>query len=459
MSPIQKAFRYADHHPVTRRQFLGLGIGQALSLMFLPDLISGFGKQSWASSCETPLSSLHPFLLFDCVGGASLAGNFVVGKSGGAEDYLKSYDTMGVAKSPAAGQVVDTSFGLPLFTSLSKIHEGMLSQMTVETRKRLRMASVCNSSQDDSSDNALSPAILISKAGLNGRYFKGGLGSIGTDSGGNSQSPLIDATMQPVAVSSLNDISESLNYGTALSKLSTAQRTRLAKSLSRLGESQARKVAGMRMADQFTLLANCGLQKNIEFAGPIKGINPLENAAVAPLLQGATPEVTRLGAIAYNVLQRNCGVGVHTIAGCDYHDGTQTTGDAKDLEIGVSIGMAVEMAARLKQPLFFAVISDGSTYSDVGTRIWRGDAGQKGLAVMGYYHPTNVPTLRTNQIGAFTDGQGVDRTTYVGVEPRRAAYTIVANYLSVNGKLGEFETLVSQSEFEPSKLDSHIAFG
>jgi hypothetical protein len=459
MSPIQKAFRYPDHHPVTRRQFLGLGIGQALSLMFLPDLLSRFGNQALASGCETPLSSLHPFLLFDCVGGASLAGNFVVGKSGGAEDYLKSYDTMGVAKSPAAGQVVDTSFGLPLFTSLSKIHEGMLSQITLDTKKRLRMASICNSSQDDSSDNALSPAILISKAGLNGRYFKGGLGSMGTDSGGNSQSPIVDATMQPVAVSSLNDISESLNYGAALAKLSTAQRTRLAKTISRLSESQASKVAGMRMADQFTMLANCGLQKNIEFAGPIKGINPIENAAVAPLLQGATPEVTRLGAIAYNVLQRNCGVGVHTISGCDYHDGTQTTGDAKDLEIGVSIGVAVEMAARLKQPLFFAVISDGSTYSDVGTRIWRGDAGQKGLAVMGYYHPTNVPTLRTNQIGAFTDGQGVDRTTYVGVEPRRAAYTILANYLSVNGKLGEFETLVSQSEFEPSKLDSHIAFG
>lgn len=459
MGPIQKAFHYADHHPVTRRQFLGLGIGQALSLMFLPDLISMFGKQAMGASCETPLSTLHPFLLFDCVGGASLAGNFVVGKNGGAEDYLKSYDTMGVAKAPAAGQPVDKRFGLPLFTDLSKIREGMLSQMTLETQKGLRMASVCNSSQDDSGDNALSPAILISKAGLNGRYFKGGLGSMGTDSGGNSQSPIVDATMQPVAVNTLSDISESLNYGTALSKLSVAQKTRLAKSISRLSESQAAKVAGMRMGDQFTLLANCGLQKNIEFAGPIKGINPLDNPVVSSLLQGTAQEVSRLGAIAYNVLQRNCGVGVHTISGCDYHDGTQTTGDNKDLEIGTSIGIAVEMAARLKQPLFFAVISDGSTYSDPGTRIWRGDAGQKGLAVMGYYHPTNVPTLRTNQIGAFTDGQGVDRTAYVGVEPRRAAYTILANYLSVNGKLGEFENLVSQSEFEPSKLDSHIAFG
>jgi hypothetical protein len=50
--------------------------------MFLPDLISLFGKQALGAGCETPLSSLHPFLLFDCVGGASLAGNFVVGKSG-----------------------------------------------------------------------------------------------------------------------------------------------------------------------------------------------------------------------------------------------------------------------------------------------------------------------------------------------------------------------------------------
>lgn len=459
MSPIQKVFHYADHRPVTRRQFLGLGIGQALSLMFLPDLISLFGKQALGAGCETPLSSLHPFLLFDCVGGASLAGNFVVGKSGGAEDFLKSYDTMGIPDSPTKTQKIDKRFGLPLYTDLSRIRAGMLAQMSEETQKGLRMASVCNSSQDDSSDNALSPAILISKAGLNGRHFKAGLGSMGTDSGGNSQSPVVDATMQPVAVGSLADIAESLNYGAALAKLSVAQRTRIAKSISRLSEAQGSKIAGMRMADQFTTLANCGLQKNIAFAGPIQGINPLENAAVAPLVQGASQEVSRLAAIAYNVLQRNCGVGVHTIGGCDYHDGTQATGDTKDFEIGTSVGLAVEMAARLKQPLFFAVISDGSTYSDVGTRTWRGDAGQKGLAVMGYYHPTSVPTLRSNQIGAFTDGQGVDRTTYVGVEPRRAAYTILANYLSVNGKLGEFETLVSQSEFEPTKLDSHIAFG
>jgi hypothetical protein len=159
------------------------------------------------------------------------------------------------------------------------------------------------------------------------------------------------------------------------------------------------------------------------------------------------------------VLKGNCGPGVLTIAGCDYHDGTQTTGDTKDLEIGQQIGRAVELAHRMNTPFFFAVVTDGGLYSDPGTRHWRGDSGIRGLAVMGYFKPGGPPEQRRTQLGAFTDGQGVDRSTYVGSDPKRVAFAIFANYLSINGQLGLFSQQVSTSDFATEQIDAHLVFG
>ena len=39
----------------------------------------------------------------------------------------------------------------------------------------------------------------------------------------------------------------------------------------------------------------------------------------------------------------------------------------------------------------------------------------------------------------FKEGQGVERRTYVGADPRKAAFVMLANYLSAAGRLGEFE--------------------
>lgn len=456
MSEMKKGFQYADHRPVTRRQFLGLGMGQAASLMFLPDLLSLLGKRAFAGNCDLPLSEMHPFLLFDLIGGASLAGNFLVGKKGGPEDFLKSYDTMGVPKSPAAGEPIDNSFGVPMFTNLSQMRAGLVSTASPEALANLRMATICNSSQDDTGENELSPVILVSHSGLTGRHFKSGLALADSDSGGNSKGPVVDALYKPVSIRTAADVAQSLSYGEGLRSLGEKQKIALSKALARLSDGQLDKLRKMGAGEQFRAIASCGYSKNVEFAYPIQGVDPAQDPMAAQVFNGVAENAS--SAVIYNAINRNCGPGVIGIDGCDYHDGTQTTGDAKDLEIGQTVGRAVELAARLKKPLFFALVSDGATYSDQGTRIWRGDAGQKGLAVMGYYHPTKTPELRRAQIGNFTDGQGVNRESYVGAEPRRVAYTIFANYLSVNGKVGQFEQLAGVTGFDPSQVDLHLAF-
>jgi TfoX/Sxy family transcriptional regulator of competence genes len=218
------------------------------------------------------------------------------------------------------------------------------------------MASVCNSSQDDSSDNALSPAILISEAGLNGRHFTGGSGIDGDRLRRQFSEPdnrRYDATRGGRLAQRYCRESQ-LWRGPR--KALRRPKNSVAKAITRLSESQASKVAGMRMADQFTTLANCGLQKNIAFAGPIEGINPLENPAVAKLGRGHSPKKSvawpRSRTTFFSVIvEWAC----TRLGGCaNYHQmerGRPVT--LRTLKSVPSIGLAVAMAAETKAATVF----------------------------------------------------------------------------------------------------------
>jgi len=450
---------HANEPALTRRELIARGLRDASGLMFLPSIVDILGSKAWAAENGEPIEMI-PMLVFDCAGGASLAGNFVVGKQGGPEDFLKSYDSMGVAKSPQNGEAIDKQFGLPMYTNLSKIREGILAATKETTRAKLKMASICNASQDDSTGNMLSPAILASKVGLQGKYF-GGLGSVPTDSGGFSASPIYEAPLRPLAISTAEDVVQSLGYGPVLKRFSEAQKESMARAIQKLSGGQVEKLRSLHHGEQLRELTQKGYARNVEYAHEIKGVDPRLDPLTQAIYQIApgAADNTRVPAIVYNSLKSNCGPGVVTIIGCDYHDGTQATGDTKDLEIGTEIGRAVELASQLNKKLFFILISDGSTYSDPGTRIWRGDAGSKGLAVMGYFDPAGNAKLMRTQLGHFTDGQGVERSTYLGNDPKRAAYAVFANYLAVNQKLGEFANYVPTADFDASLVDSFICFG
>jgi hypothetical protein len=162
----------------------------------------------------------------------------------------------------------------------------------------------------------------------------------------------------------------------------------------------------------------------------IYGISSTTDAADANLLSAA---------IVMNVLKGQTGPGVLTIPNCDYHDGSQTTGDGVDLGIGTQIGRALEAAHVLKTPFFFQILTDGGLFATKGTRNWGGDSGDKSMSVIGYYDPKSPPKLirPTNvQIGAFNAGQAADQSTLVGADPGKACWAAFANYLQICGKLG-----------------------
>jgi hypothetical protein len=458
-----KTLPTGHERPITRRQLIGHGLMTGASFIVVPSLFSSFGfaSQALGGECEGSETSLMPFLVFDCVGGASLPGNWLVGKQGGPEDFLASYDTMGIPRSPQSGEPLDRDFGVPMFTSLSKVREGIVATASAAAQKNLRMATLCNASQDDSSGNSLSPLLLVSRAGLKGRHVSSGLGMKTSASGGRSQSPISDPALRPLTVNKVDDVVQALNYGPGLNQLSRAQRGSLARAISRLSDSQSEKLKGLWLGDQLKALAHCAYLKNLDYTETPSGVDPRENREcqeVYGLTATTDPKAARVPAVTYNVINGNSGPGVITIDGCDYHDGTQTTGDGKDRELGEAIGRAIELANRMGRPLFFCVITDGGIYSDRGTRTWRGDAGSKGLAVMGYFHPKKIPEMRKQQLGHFTDGQGVERTTYIGGDPKRVAYAILANYLQVNGKISDFKKLVPDSEFDYAQVDTHLVF-
>src|SRR5262249_19639964 len=146
----------------------------------------------------------------------------------------------------------------------------------------------------------------------------------------------------------------------------------------------------------------------------------------------------------------------------DYHNLGQQAADAKDREMGIQIGRAVELAHRLKKPLFFQLLTDGGVSASSGTRDWEADSNVRSLTVIGSYHPTRAPEQRRFQVGEYTDkgivnqenplvGGGVDAA------PAKVAHAVLANYLSACGRLSEYEK--AGGMFRNSDLDQVLIFG
>jgi hypothetical protein len=464
----KKVFLHEGHgKPVTRRQFLAAGLLNMSALCVLPTIADLILRQNaaYAAGCDNSggaKAGMLPFLVFDCAGGAALAGNWVVGKKGGSLDFLASYDQMGVPTNPAAGEPIDQQFGLPMYSNLSQIRTGILQTSTPAALVNVRMGSICAASQDDTGNNALSPLVMVSKSGLAGINFSNGLGTRNSAQGANSQGPISDATLKPLQIQSVDDVVNALSYGPGLASLNPDQIGAMARAIKNMSSSQLQKLAGMDLGAQFAAIAECAYTKNLDFIRPPANVDPRLDAncqAVYGITPTSTGGATQSPSVVFNVLNGSSGPGAITIGGCDYHDGTQTSGDAKDLQIGQEIGRAIELARRLNKKFVFAVISDGGIYADQGTRNWRGDSGQRGMAVIGVYDPNTPASQIRTQVGNFTDGQGADRSTYVGSDPKRIAYSLFANYLSVCNNIGSFAQIVPATDFDIAQIDQHLIFG
>lgn len=455
--------KHLHHRLVTRRDFLAQGIITFGATMTLPSLF-GRGLSAAALECggDSQLSTMTPFMAFDMAGGAALPGNFLVGKEGGPEDLLASYDKLGW--NPRESGSLNKDFGLPMSTKYSKLLQGILANSSAEARKNLRMGAICHSAQDDTSSNKLNAASLILQAGFRGAMVSNGIGIIDSLSGGNSAPVMSNIALKPTVVRSIIDVLGATNYGGAtLAPLKLQQKKVLAESAMNINKLQALDYVDQVDGKELSDLAECAYEKSLSFLESAQGLDPRLDAttsAVYQLQQNSNPADSNSVAatLSMNTIKANSGPSTWTLGGCDYHDGTQTTGDGKDLEMGVQIGRAIELAFRLRKPFFFQLLTDGGCDSSPGSRSWRGDSGDKCMTVIGYYSPTAPPKMTRQQVGFYTDGQGAERSTLIGSEPALVGYAVLANYLNIHGKLSDFRTLAPGVFPQEKQLKSVLLF-
>lgn len=151
---------YADHRkPVSRRDFLGLGMGVGGAILTGGSVLGMFANPTKAyADLSSDLQALKqkcgiavqgagkiPFICFDLAGGANIAGsNVLVGGGGGQLDFLSTqgYSKLGLpadmvpgatnAANPAGG-FINSELGLS-FHSDSAMLRGILEKTATTTR-------------------------------------------------------------------------------------------------------------------------------------------------------------------------------------------------------------------------------------------------------------------------------------------------------------------------------------
>lgn len=443
--------------PVSRRDFIGRGMLAAGGMLFMPSLFRR--SSAWAFGADPVRHT--PFITLDLAGGAALPGNFLVGKAGGPQDLLASYDTLGWNPRQVK---LDTRFGIPMADSAtSKILAGIIGAASPQAQANFRMGTILHTGLIDTDSNPLSAVSLALKAGSVGQKLNKAVGTRASDSGGNSRFALEGPQYRPLSVLKIDDLTGALALGAAFDGLPMASRQKVANALRSLSVGQLQKVTG---AGEQGLVSDFDA-KHAQFAGTIGVplLDPRKDPLLAKIYQldaskSATDQnVIRAGVVGA-ALMGIAGPAVVTIDGCDYHDGTQSTGDNKDLEIGKEIGRIIETAHALNTPVFLQIITDGGIYAAQGTRNWRGDNTETGMSVIGYYNPAGPRNFyqQRMQVGAYTDAQGADRGTLVGESPLIAAYSAFANYLQIDGRLGEFEGLGGGAAIARDKVESVLLF-
>jgi hypothetical protein len=469
-----------DHHhrpPVTRREFLArglMGFGASVVTPSVLGLASLASRQARADSCPPTgwTAGSIPFFVFDLPGGAALPGNFLVGKAGGPEDLLASYDSLGW--NPRDAGALDRRFGLPMAANASKILTGIVQKASPAALANLRLASICHQGQSDSAGNNNSAILLVTRSGLYGSLFAAGLGTNNSFSGANTGVPAVDAAVKPLQVSSYNDLAGALSYGTAFSTgagatISSSLLHSVLKAAAGMSAEQSAKLQSMNLGSQFANLFNCGMNRNIGLATPPAiNMDPRQSAemqAAFGITSSTQPNDYKvvMATIALNVLKGITGPGAMSCTmngGFDYHGNDHVAADNVDLGAGQTIGMVIEAAHRLNQPFMFQIVTDGGIRAPSGSRDWNEDTNDS-MTIVGYFNPSGVTPRSLLQIGNYTDGQGADGSTFVGSSTAKVAYAVFLNYLSVCGKMGQFRNFVAESDFPTpaAGLDSLLFFG
>jgi hypothetical protein len=432
---------FEDHKfPVTRRELLQLGIISSAFVALRPLRAFADVANSSPSPFRAPGARNIPFLVFDLQGGAALPGNFLVGGAGGSQDLLADYNSLGW--DPRASDALDMTYGLPMSKQRSKMLQGLNSAIPLEKRENFKFGSFLNFSLDDTSSNTLSAVNMIAKIHGGGSILQSGFGMEPSESGGNSRGIEVGGVPSPTYVNDFSAI-EGLGRISGISGFSNDQMQLYFKQLAASDSKEYSQdvVSASRLLDT-------------------KRFDPRSNADLSRIYNLKNSNLLLEAAIVYNALIGNTGPSVIQTGDCDYHDKTGTTGDRKDLEIGGKIGRAVAAAAALNSPLYIQVITDGGVYApDTGfERRWIGDSNQRSMSVVGLFDPQGPVKQRRDQVGAYLKTGIIDQTTMVGASSQKMIYGVVANYLNLHNRMGEFADLIGNRGMSKAEIESLLIF-
>ncbi len=451
--------RLGHGKPVSRRELLASGVISFSAYLVLPSWISLAASTANAQANGTCAaaagSSLIPYLTLNLAGGAALQANFVPHDQAGQR--LANYNRMGLGNN-GANLPIEMEFGNVPFAGKKPGTQVLISQFLAGVRSqatnaisRTAFVAVNTRGRDDSSENKLSTAGLLSAAGLQGSLLPF-LGHQRTTTG-IRQLPAVVKPPPPLIVGSVNSLVGSIVPASDLPNfLSPQQRGSLLSLISKLSSSQVRKLSSDAQGTETKNLLECANIKNEQVKSLIDSgaivVDPRRdsNSAALNALWGIANNTVSnntnlvFASMTYNVLQGNAGAGSLEMGGYDYHDNTRATGDTRDFNAGVTVGRALETAHILGKKLFIQVTTDGAVDSGEEANntgfeaTWTSDRGSANVSYILYYDPAGRAATSGFQINHFTAGQAADESTVLGTS-EGAAVAVFANYLKLNNRM------------------------
>lgn len=467
-----KPMKHEGHSLHTRRDFLAQGFLGTMAFTLAPTALSLASRSAFGAECpnQVAFDNLTPIIIIELAGGGNLPGsNVMVGGKGGQEDFLASYDSLGLPSDmhPSKSGQSNNELGL-VYHSDSGILRGIQSVASTATRSNVDGTIFCTVSGDDTSNNQFNPMYWLNKAGA-----KGSVNQIGGSTRSMSPADSVNPAIAPVKVTSNNDAMNLVSLGNRLSTYGDAKVGMMMDSISRISHSKMDAVPRRSLPDVIRNLLGCSFdqtkQQVADFSPSALDSNS-DALATQVFNQIANAGIRdRVKPISKLVIDGYVGVGTIVLGGYDYHTGNRQQGEVKDFELGQVMGAIFELAARKQKDVAIIVITDGgvsanttidNTVNGRGKFGWRGDSGQRSSSMMMVYKKDGRPMLRKSnrQLGFFRENGSVETTAMLTsnsvVNMNKA---MVANYLALHGREGELASVVGNDPFL-SVLDQYLIF-
>lgn len=491
---IQKYLKADPHHkrPVSRRDFLRVGITNIALYAAAPSILTMLGKMGVAEAAEcvatgTALSAAAYFNL-NLSGGWSMAGNWVPYNSNNVP--LTDYRTLGTAGVMQPTNTVTAFSNNARFYNTSAtvgFLAGLRSIPNVDAQlARAVFVGLPAVSRDDTDTNRMDPSGLVARAGIAGSALPT-LGLSESRTGIAQYGALGFNPSPPLRVTDINSIVRAVTFvNTSMGGLSAAQQQSLMRLVKNLSDSQARRLSSLSGGTEFADLIECGTGKNIQNLTNNLGnaVNVTQDPTFNALWTNAFSNGSnQLSGLVYNVLKGYAGIGGINFGGYDYHNGLDTANgintfqqrrdlqNQQDFRVGQTVGRMILSAQQLNRKMFISLLSDGAVSADAGNPndpalmgaapnnfvAFTGDSGERGCLAFIAYDPSAAPGVSAQQIGAFSNDGTVDRTFVTGADIENAAVALFANWVKFSGDMTLFQkALPNSTRFDTNFLNRVI---